>query len=102
MSSYIALSSPTHQFTGASQKAAQPGDFKRLERNNFTKEGTHDGFADGSGVGRIIFATFATHAVGGNKLGCHQAHGVAELGKLTLGAGKSLSFVRVRQIALHL
>ena len=44
--------------------------------------GPGDGFADGGGVGRVVLAAPAAHAIGGDELGRHQAHGVAELGEL--------------------
>ena len=47
-----------------------------------THVGAGDGFANRHRVGGVVLAFLAREAVGGNKLGCHQAHGVAELGEL--------------------
>ena len=41
--------------------------------------GPGDGFADGGGIGRIVLAALAAHAVGGDELGGHQFDGVAVL-----------------------
>jgi len=37
---------------------------------------------DGCSIGGVVLAAFATHAVGRDELGCHQAHRVAELCEL--------------------
>lgn len=42
-----------------------------------------DGLADGGGVGRVVLAAPAREAVGGDELGGHQAHAVAEPLKFT-------------------
>lgn len=44
--------------------------------------GAGNGFADRLGIGGVVLAAFAREAVGGDELGCHQAHGVAVLLKL--------------------
>ena len=44
--------------------------------------GAGDGFGDGCRIRCIVLAAPATHAVGGDELGRHQAHGVAERGEL--------------------
>ena len=36
----------------------------------------------GLSIGRIVLAAFAAHAVGGDELGRHEPHGLAELAKL--------------------
>ena len=36
-----------------------------------------DGLSDGGGIRSVVLAAFATHAVGGDELRCHQFDGVA-------------------------
>lgn len=36
--------------------------------------GSGDGLTDRCGIGRIVLTSFAREAVGGDELGCHQAH----------------------------
>ena len=58
-----------------------------------THLGAGDGFADRCGIGRVVLAAFAREAVGGDELGGHQAHGVAELLEFpgpVVGAGACL------------
>jgi hypothetical protein len=60
-----------------------------LDRHE-THVGPGDGFADGGGIGSIVFAPFAAHPVRRHKLGGHQFDGVAkaaELSRPVVGTG---------------